>query len=100
VTTELSREDVLHVARLARIRLSDEELDRYAQQLADVLEHAAAVSALDTAGVTPTAHPLPLRNVMRGDELVPCLDRDAVLAEAPAAEEGRFRVPPILGESP
>ena len=100
MTAELSREDVLHVARLARIRLSDEELDRYAQQLADVLEHAAAVSALDTAGVTPTAHPLPLRNVMRSDEVVPCLDRDAVLAEAPAAEEGRFRVPPILGESP
>jgi len=100
MTAELSREDVVHVARLARIALSDDELDRYAEQLANVLEHAAAISALDTAGVAPTAHPLPLRNVMRPDEVVACLDRETVLSEAPAAEEGRFRVPPILGESP
>ncbi|HMK99488.1 MAG TPA: Asp-tRNA(Asn)/Glu-tRNA(Gln) amidotransferase subunit GatC [Acidimicrobiales bacterium] len=100
MTAKLSREDVVHVARLARIALSDDELDRYAEQLANVLEHAAAISALDTAGVAPTAHPLPLRNVMRPDEVVACLDRETVLSEAPEAEEGRFRVPPILGESP
>ena len=70
------------------------------EDVANVLEHAAAVSALDTAGVAPTAHPLPLRNVMRPDEVVPCLERDAVLSEAPEAEDDRFRVPPILGESP
>lgn len=96
----LSRQDVAYVARLARIDLTDDELDRYAEQLADVLEQAAAVAALDTEGVEPTSHPLPLRNVMRADEVRPSLERSEVLAEAPAAEDGRFRVPPILGEAP
>jgi aspartyl-tRNA(Asn)/glutamyl-tRNA(Gln) amidotransferase subunit C len=100
VAARLTRQDAAYVARLARIDLSDEELDRYAEQLAAVLEHAAAVSALDTEGVEPTAHPLPLRNVMRTDEVAPSLDRDEVLSQAPAAEDGRFRVPPILGEAP
>ncbi len=96
----LTRQDAEYVARLARIALSDAELDLYAKQLADVLRHAAAVSALDTDGVPPTAHPLPLRNVLRPDEPRPCLDRRVVLESAPAAENGRFRVPRILGESP
>jgi aspartyl-tRNA(Asn)/glutamyl-tRNA(Gln) amidotransferase subunit C len=96
----LTRQDAEYVARLARLALTDTELDRYAEQLADVLEHAAAVSALDTEGVPPTAHPLPLRNVLREDREAPCLDRDVVLEAAPAAEDGRFRVPRILGESP
>ncbi len=94
----LSREDVLHVARLARLDVSEEEVDRYTEQLAAVLEHAADVAALDTSGVPPTAHPLPLANVLREDDMQPSLDRDEVLAEAPAAEDGRFRVPRILGE--
>jgi aspartyl-tRNA(Asn)/glutamyl-tRNA(Gln) amidotransferase subunit C len=96
----LTRDDAAYVARLARLALSDEELDRYAEQLGAVLEHAAAVSGLDTEGVEPTSHPLPLRNVLREDEERPCLARDTVLAEAPAAEAGRFRVPRILAESP
>jgi aspartyl-tRNA(Asn)/glutamyl-tRNA(Gln) amidotransferase subunit C len=96
----LSREDVLHVARLARLDVSEEEVDRYTEQLAAVLEHAADVAALDTSGVPPTAHPLPLANVLREDEVQPSLDRDEVLAQAPAAEDGRFRVPPILGLEP
>jgi aspartyl-tRNA(Asn)/glutamyl-tRNA(Gln) amidotransferase subunit C len=95
----LTREDVAYVARLARLALTEEELDTYAPQLAAVLEHAAQVAALDTAGVPPTAHPLPLRNVLRPD--VPCvsLPRDEVLAAAPAAEDGRFRVPRVLGDA-
>lgn len=88
------------MARLARIALTEDELDRYALQLASVLEHAAQVAALDTAGAAPTAHPFPLRNVLRPDEPRPSLDPQVVLAEAPAAEEGRFRVPRILGEAP
>lgn len=96
----LTREDAAYVARLARIELSDEELDRYAEQLASVLQHAASVSALDTQGVEPTAHPLPLRNVLRTDVVTASVDRQAVLAEAPDTEAGRFRVPRILGESP
>jgi aspartyl-tRNA(Asn)/glutamyl-tRNA(Gln) amidotransferase subunit C len=96
----ITRQEAAYVARLARLALTETELDLYAAQLADVLEHAAAVSALDTEGVAPTAHPLPLRNVLRPDDVVPCLDRDVVLSQAPAAEGGRFRVPRILGESP
>ena len=96
----LTREDAAYVARLARLALGDDELDTYAAQLATVLEHAAAVASLDTEGVVPTAHPLPLRNVLREDVPRPSLDRDEVLAMAPAAEDGRFRVPRILGEAP
>jgi aspartyl-tRNA(Asn)/glutamyl-tRNA(Gln) amidotransferase subunit C len=96
----LTREDAAYVARLARIDLTEEELDLYAGQLAAVLDHAAQVAALATSGVEPTAHPLPLRNVLRDDEVRPSLDREEVLAQAPLAEDGRFRVPPILGEAP
>src|SRR5437588_9334298 len=93
----ISRDDVLHVARLARLTLSDDEVERYTEQLSAVLDHAADVAALDTSGVPPTAHPLPLENVLRDDVVEASLDRGEVLAEAPAAEDGRFRVPPILG---
>ena len=96
----ITRDDVAHVADLARLTLSDAELDRFTDQLAAVLEHARDVEALDTAGVPPTAHPLPLRNVLRDDEVRPSLDRDEVLAAAPAVEGGRFAVPPVLGEAP
>ncbi len=65
-----------------------------------MLDHAADVAALDTAGVPPTAHPLPLVNILRDDTATPGLDRDEVLAQAPAVEDGRFRVPRILGDAP
>lgn len=92
--------DVAHVAKLARLDLTEEEMARLVVELGAVLDHAADVAALDTAGVAPTAHPLPLRNVLRPDHPRPVLDRDEVLAMAPRAEDGRFRVPPILGEEP
>jgi aspartyl-tRNA(Asn)/glutamyl-tRNA(Gln) amidotransferase subunit C len=92
----ITRQDVEHVARLARLALTEEELERMTEQLAVILEHAAKVSALDTANVAPTAHPLPLVNVLRPDEPRPSLDRGAALAMAPAEEDGRFRVPRIL----
>lgn len=100
MSTRLTRDDVVHVAHLARLALSDDEVDLYTEQLGAVLAHAADVEALDTAGVPPTAHPLPIVNVLRDDEVVASLDRDEVLAAAPAAEDRRFRVPPILGEAP
>jgi len=96
----ISREDVVNVARLARLALTVDEVDRFTDQLGAVLEHAADVAALDTTGVPPTAHPFPLVNVLRDDVPAPSLDRDEVLAMAPAAEDGRFRVPRILGEAP
>jgi len=92
----LTRSDVEHVAQLARLALTDDEIERLTVELGAVLEHAADVASLDLADVPPTAHPLPLRNVLRDDDVRPSLDRDEVLAAAPAAEDGRFRVPRIL----
>lgn len=89
-----------HVARLARLDVSEDEIDRFAGQLAAVLEHADDVASLDTDGVLPTAHPFPLINVLRDDVAGPSLDRAEVLAQAPAVEGDRFRVPRILGEAP
>jgi aspartyl-tRNA(Asn)/glutamyl-tRNA(Gln) amidotransferase subunit C len=96
----LTRDDVAYVARLARLRLTDAELDSFTPQLAKVLEHAADIEGLDVEGVLPTAHPLPLVNVLRADEVRPSVDRTEVLDNAPAAEAGQFRVPAILGEEP
>ena len=92
----ISRDDVAHVARLARLELTDDELEVFTAQLAAVLEHAADVEALDVGDVPPTMHPYPLRNVLREDDVRPSVDRDEVLRQAPAAEGGRFKVPPIL----
>ena len=96
----ITRDDVAHVASLARLTLTEDELDRFTDQLAAVLDHAADVEALELDDVAPTAHPYPLVNVVRPDEIRPSLDRDEVLAAAPAAEDGMFRVPPVLGEAP
>ena len=96
----ITRADVEHVAQLARLALGEDEILSLAEELGAILEYAAQVSALDTHDVPPTAHPLPLVNVFRPDEVQPCLPRDEVLAAAPATEDGRFRVPRILGEAP
>ncbi len=100
MSERLTRDEVAHVARLALLELSDDELDTYTTQLAAVLEHAADIEALELDDVPATSHPLPLRNVFRADEPGDALDRDEVLAAAPQAERGRFRVPAILGEEP
>jgi len=96
----ITRADVEHVAQLARLALTDAEIDSLTAELGVILDHAAQVSALDTRDVPPTAHPLPLVNVLRADEPRAGLPRDEVLAAAPVAEEHRFRVPRILGEAP
>ena len=96
----ISPADVAHVARLARLELTVEEQERFAEQLGAVLDHAADVESLDTEGVPPTAHPLPLHNVLREDVPRPSLDREEVLAQAPDVEQHRFKVPSILGEAP
>jgi aspartyl-tRNA(Asn)/glutamyl-tRNA(Gln) amidotransferase subunit C len=100
VSDRISRENVAHVARLARLELSSEELDTYTSQLASMLEHFADIDALDLAAVEPMTHPYHLVNVLRDDVPGPSLDRDEVLAQAPASESGRFKVPPILGGEP
>lgn len=96
----ISRDDVAHVAWLARLRLSDEELELFTAQLADVLAHAADVEALELDDVPPTSHPYSFGNVLRVDAVDAGLDRAEVLAQAPEVEEGQFRVPPVRGESP
>ncbi|MDH4306116.1 MAG: Asp-tRNA(Asn)/Glu-tRNA(Gln) amidotransferase subunit GatC [Acidimicrobiia bacterium] len=88
--------DIAHVARLARLALTEEELEGYRRQLGDILEHAAHVQDLDTSSVTPTAHPLGFVNAFRDDEVCPSLERAEVLAAAPEAREGYFVVPPAL----
>ncbi len=96
----ITRAEVEHVARLARLALDDDELRALTGELGAILDYAAEVSALDTHDVPPTAHPLPLINVFRPDVARAGLPRDEVLAAAPAAEDDKFRVPRILGEAP
>ena len=93
----LSRKDVAHLARLSRLAVTDEELDLYAGQLSAVLEAVAQVQQAPVEDVPPTTH-VPMTNVYRDDVVRPSLPRDLVLAGAPAAEDGRFRVPRILQE--
>ena len=89
--------DVVKVAKLARLDLAPDAIERTTAQLAGMLEHFADIDALDLDTVRPMTQPYPLQNVFRDDVVVNGLDRDEVLAAAPASEDGRFRVPPILG---
>jgi aspartyl-tRNA(Asn)/glutamyl-tRNA(Gln) amidotransferase subunit C len=100
MSDRLSADVVRHVANLARLDVTDEEVERFSEQLSAIAGHFADIEALDLADVPPTTHALPVTNVLREDEVRPSLDRDAVLAAAPAVEDGRFRVPRILGEEP
>ena len=92
----ISIDDVEHVARLARLALSDEEKETYRRQLSDVLEHARVISEVDTEGVEPTSHTLPLVNVFREDEVRPSLPVEEATANAAWAEGGAFKVPRII----
>jgi aspartyl-tRNA(Asn)/glutamyl-tRNA(Gln) amidotransferase subunit C len=93
---KLTREQVVHIAELARLALSDAEIALYQEQLSAVLDYAERLQALDTGAIPPTATVLPARNVMRADEPGPSMARDDILSNAPAAEEGHFRVPAVL----
>jgi aspartyl-tRNA(Asn)/glutamyl-tRNA(Gln) amidotransferase subunit C len=95
---EISRADVAHLARLARIDLTDAELDHLAPQLAVILESVAKVSEVSDADVPPTSHAVPLRNVFRPDEVRPGLTPEEALAGAPEVDQQRFAVPRILDE--
>ena len=95
----ISKQDVIHVARLARLSFTDEELDRFTDQLSKILEHAEQVSALTTDDVPPTSHSLPLRNVFRPDVIGECLSAEKALSTAPEVEDGRFKVPRIIEEA-
>ena len=97
--SQISRDEVAHLARLARLALTDDELDSYAGQLDAILEHVSQIQSVDVTGVVPTGNPLKDVNVFRTDVVAPCLTQDEALAQAPKAVDGRFAVPRILGET-
>ena len=89
----IDREQVLHVARLARLALTDDEVDRMSGELSTILDHVDRISELDLAAVEPTSHVVELENVLRPDEPRPSWPRERMLEEAPDPSEGAFRVP-------
>jgi aspartyl-tRNA(Asn)/glutamyl-tRNA(Gln) amidotransferase subunit C len=97
VSDRITPSDLVKVAKLARLDLAPHEIERMTMQLDGMLEHFADIDALDLADVAPMTQPYPLHNVFREDVVVAGLDHDEVLAAAPQAEDGRFRVPPIVG---
>jgi aspartyl-tRNA(Asn)/glutamyl-tRNA(Gln) amidotransferase subunit C len=96
--SQISRDDVAHLARLARLALTDDELNSYAGQLDAILTHVSQIQAVDVTGVEPTDNPLKDVNVTRPDQIVPSLTQQEALSAAPHAVDGRFAVPQILGE--
>ncbi len=92
----LTREEVEHIAELAKLGLTDEEIERYRQQLSAILEYAQRLQELDTEAIPPTASVLALQNVMRPDEVRPSMPRGEVLANAPDVQDGQFRVKAVL----
>ncbi|MGA8333081.1 MAG: Asp-tRNA(Asn)/Glu-tRNA(Gln) amidotransferase subunit GatC [Mycobacterium sp.] len=96
--SQISRDEVAHLARLARLALTDDELDSYAGQLDAILTHVSQIQAVDVTGVEPTDNPLKAVNVTRPDQIAACLTQQEALSQAPEALDGRFVVPQILGE--
>lgn len=92
----ISKDDVLHVANLARLRLTDEEVETYTKQLSDILEFAGKLNELDTENVEPTSHSFKVVNVMREDEERPSVSREDALRNAPDSEDGQIKVPAVL----
>ena len=92
----LSPEEVKHVALLARLSLTGQEIAIFAEQLSAILNYAETINQLDTDGVEPLTHILPVKNVFRPDEIKPSMPREEILANAPLAEEGQYKVPKII----
>ncbi|MCJ7521335.1 MAG: Asp-tRNA(Asn)/Glu-tRNA(Gln) amidotransferase subunit GatC [Dehalococcoidia bacterium] len=93
---ELSREEVQHIARLARLGVDEADLDKFSVQLSDILENFEILQQIDTAGVPPTSHPVAVSNVMRDDQVAPSVTPEDILANAPQEEDGCFRVRAVL----
>lgn len=92
----LTREEVVHIAELAKLGLAEKEIEHFREQLSDILEYADKIQELDTEAIPPTASVLKLQNVMRSDEVRPSMLREDVLANAPSAEQGQFKVQAVL----
>lgn len=97
-TMSIARDDVAHLARLSRLALAEEELDHLAPQLDEIITAVARVQEVAAEGIPPTSHAVPLANVFRDDVVVPPIGAEQALAQAPAVEQQRFRVPRILAE--
>lgn len=93
---KLSREEVLHIARLARVGLTEDEIDKFSRQLSDILENFEVLSQIDTSGIPPTAQPNMLHSVIKDDCVKPSLDREQALANAPARKGEFFKIRPVL----
>ena len=93
---KLSRQEILHIALLARLGLTETEVNRLSEQLSNILENFAVLQQVDTSGIPPTAQSLPLQNVVKEDKVTPCLPQSQVLANAPRKEENFFRVKAVL----
>ncbi|WP_048600844.1 Asp-tRNA(Asn)/Glu-tRNA(Gln) amidotransferase subunit GatC [Rubeoparvulum massiliense] len=96
--TEITKDEVLHVAALARLHLSEEEQEKFTTQLNNILDYMDQMNELDTTNVAPTSHVVPLVNVMREDEVRPSLDREDALKNAAKSKDGMFQVPTIIEE--
>ncbi|HEX3492023.1 MAG TPA: Asp-tRNA(Asn)/Glu-tRNA(Gln) amidotransferase subunit GatC [Streptosporangiaceae bacterium] len=94
----ITRDEVAHLAELSRLALTEAELEHFAEQLDVIIASVARVQEVAADGIPPMTHAVPVVNVFREDVEVPCLAQEAVLSQAPAAEQGRFRVPRILSE--
>ncbi|MFZ4664729.1 MAG: Asp-tRNA(Asn)/Glu-tRNA(Gln) amidotransferase subunit GatC [Caldilineaceae bacterium] len=95
---QLTTDEVRHVAELAKLALTEEEIVQYTQQLSAILDYAALLQQVDTSAVPPTPHILPLTNIMRADEPTPCLTNAEALANAPDSVDGFFRVRAVFEE--
>jgi aspartyl-tRNA(Asn)/glutamyl-tRNA(Gln) amidotransferase subunit C len=93
---KITRKDVEHVALLSRLELGENDVEKFTGQLNAILDYIDVLNKVDTSGVEPTAHVLPVKNVMRADEAKPSLPRELALANAPEQEDGYFKVPKIL----
>lgn len=96
MAAEITKDQVKHVANLARLAITDEEAAYYADKLGGIIEFAEQLNEVDTSGVEPTTHPVPLINVLREDKPVPGLDRDLMMKNVPEHEDGMVKVPSIL----
>ncbi|MFH1638750.1 MAG: Asp-tRNA(Asn)/Glu-tRNA(Gln) amidotransferase subunit GatC [Chloroflexota bacterium] len=94
----ISREEVLHIARLARVGVSGEDVERLTEQISNILENFTALQQVDTTGIPPTAQPIPLQNVMKPDEIKPSMPQGDVLSNAPQKEGDFFRIKVVLEE--
>ena len=94
----LTQQEVRHVAELAKLQLTDEEVEQFTRQLSDILDYAAVIQEVDTSSVAPTPYPLPVTNVMREDEVGACLSNDEALANAADSDNGFYRVRAVFGE--